>query len=151
MSPATFSEATGFLGEDRLRQVIDTALDGMVLIDSSGTVLLYDAPCEKLFGYSAQEVLSKNVKFFAPHPYRRNHDAYIRNCLRSGEAKIIGIGRVVSGRRKDCELIKDDDVAGPEGRRALSPQAWKETHPRWATCFGGTICGGLSDREVATS
>ena len=101
MPPTTFSESTGFLGEDRLRQVIDTALDGMVVIDSSGTVLLYNAACEQLFGYSAQEILGKNVNLLMPHPDRRNHDAYIRNYLRSGEAKIIGIGRDVSGRRKD--------------------------------------------------
>ena len=81
--------------------MIDTALDGMVVIDSSGTVLLYNAACERLFGYSAQEILGKNVNLLMPHPDRRNHDAYIQNYLRSGEAKIIGIGRDVSGRRKD--------------------------------------------------
>ena len=66
MPPTTFSETTGLLGEDRLRQVIDTALDGMVVIDSSGTVLLYNAACERLFGYSAQEILGKNVNLLMP-------------------------------------------------------------------------------------
>ena len=105
MLSKAFSETSGLLGEDRLRQVIDTALDGMVVIDSSGTVLLYNAACERLFGYSAQEVLGKNVKLLMPHPDRRNHDTYIENYLRSGEAKIIGIGRDVSGRRKDGSTV----------------------------------------------
>ncbi|MDE0192892.1 MAG: PAS domain S-box protein, partial [Gammaproteobacteria bacterium] len=45
------------LGEDRLRRVVDAALDGMVVIDAAGTVLLYNTACERLFGYSADEVL----------------------------------------------------------------------------------------------
>jgi len=105
MPSKAVSETSGLLGEDRLRQVIDTALDGMVVINSLGTVLLYNAACEQLFGYSAQEILGKNVKLLMPNPDRQNHDAYIQNYLRSGEAKIIGSGRDVSGRRKDGSTV----------------------------------------------
>ena len=93
------------LGEDKLRQVIDSALDGMIVIDSTGTVLLYNAACERMFGYSAQEVLGSNVKMLMTRSDRESHDTYIQNYLRSGTAKIIGIGRDVTGRRKDGSTI----------------------------------------------
>ena len=90
------------------------------MIDSSGTVLLYNAACEQMFGYSAEEVLGNNVKLLMTRSDRKHHDTYIRNYLRSGTARIIGIGRDVTGRRKDGstvpirlsvgELRDDDDT-----------------------------------------
>ncbi|MDE0443114.1 MAG: PAS domain S-box protein [Gammaproteobacteria bacterium] len=99
------SEPPFILGEDKLRRVVDAALDGMVVIDSSGTVLLYNAACERLFGYSADEVLGNNVNLLMTPRDRRNHDTYIRNYLRTGEAKVIGKGRDVTGRRKDGATV----------------------------------------------
>ena len=93
------------LGQDKLRRVIDAALDGMVVIDSSGTVLLYNAACERLFGYSAEEVLGNNVKMLMTPPDRKNHDTYLQNYLRTGTARIIGSGRDVTGRRKDGSTV----------------------------------------------
>ena len=108
------------LGEEKLRRVIDSALDGMIVIDSHGTVLLYNAACERLFGYSAEEVLGNNVNLLMTRSDRKNHDTYIQNYLRTGTARIIGIGRDVTGRRKDGstvpirlavgELRDDDDT-----------------------------------------
>ena len=95
------SKPPPILGEDKLRRVVDAALDGMVVIDSAGTVLLYNAACEQLFGYSAEEVLGNNVNLLMTPRDRRNHDTYIRNYLRTGRAKVIGKGRDVTGRRKD--------------------------------------------------
>ena len=94
-------ESASTLGEDKLRRVVDAALDGMVVIDAAGTVLLYNTACERLFGYSAQEVLGKNVNVLMTPRDRRNHDAYIGNYLRTGRARVIGKGRDVTGRRKD--------------------------------------------------
>ena len=105
MPGASASESMPVLGKDRLRRVIDSALDGMIVIDSSGTVLLYNAACERLFGYTEQEVLGSNVKRLMTPPDRENHDSYLRNYLRSGEAKVIGIGRDVTGRRKDGSTV----------------------------------------------
>ena len=93
------------LGEDKLRRVIDSALDGMIVIDSSGTVLLYNDACERLFGYPAEEVLGNNVKMLMTQSDRGSHDTYIRNYLRTGTARIIGIGRDVTGRRKDGSTV----------------------------------------------
>ena len=98
-------ESPSILGEDKLRRVVDAALDGMVVIDSSGTVLLYNAACERLFGYSSQEVLGKNVNLLMTPRDRRNHDTYIGNYLRTGMAKVIGMGRDVTGRRKDGATV----------------------------------------------
>ena len=77
----------------------------MIVIDASGTVLLYNAACERLFGYSAGEVLGNNDKVLMTRSDRKNHDTYIRNYLRSGMAKVIGIGRDVTGRRKDRSTV----------------------------------------------
>ena len=93
------------LGEERLRRVIDAALDGMIVIDTSGTVLLYNAACERTFGYRAGEVLGHNVKLLMTGTDREAHDTYIRNYLRTGRARVIGIGRDVRGRRKDGSTV----------------------------------------------
>ena len=85
--------------------MIDSALDGMIVIDSSGTVLLYNAACERMFGYCAEEVLGRNVRMLMTQSDRKSHDAYIRNYLRTGKARIIGVGRDVTGRRKDGSTV----------------------------------------------
>ncbi len=89
------------LTETELREAIDTAIDGTIVIDRNGTVVLYSAACERLFGYTAGEVLGRNVSMLMPSPHRENHDSYLHNYLRSGIPRIIGIGRDVTGCRKD--------------------------------------------------
>jgi PAS domain S-box-containing protein len=84
-----------------LRAVVETAVDGVILIDSHGTVLMFNPACEKLFQYTAAEVIGNNVKMLMPGHYRDEHDRYIDNFNRTGERKIIGIGREVVGQRKD--------------------------------------------------
>ncbi len=76
-------------------------IDGVILIDHSGIVRLYNPACQKLFGYSPDEVLGRNVKMLMPAPYHAEHDGYIRHYQHTGEKRIIGIGREVIGRRKD--------------------------------------------------
>lgn len=85
----------------QLKAVIDTAVDGIIIIDRDARVRLYNLACERLFGYAAEEVLGQNVRMLMPEPYRREHNGYISNYHTTGERKIIGIGREVVGQRKD--------------------------------------------------
>jgi PAS domain S-box-containing protein len=85
----------------RLHAVVETAVDGVILIDSAGNVQMFNPACERLFGYVAAEVLGRNVKMLMPPPYQEEHDQYLENYRKTRERKIIGIGREVVGRRKD--------------------------------------------------
>ncbi len=98
-----FRQAQQALRESMLRltAVVETAVDGFILIDSRGRILLFNPACERLFGYRADEVFHENVKMLMPPTYSAHHDGYIKSFLQTGERKIIGIGREVIGLRKD--------------------------------------------------
>jgi PAS domain S-box-containing protein len=95
-----------------LRTVVDTAISGVILIDARGCVLMFNPACERLFGYSANEVIGQNVKMLMPAPYRDEHDRYLANFHQTGVRKIIGIGREVSGRRKNGSTFPMDLAVG---------------------------------------
>lgn len=84
-----------------LRAVLDTVLDGIITISEFGIVESFNPAAEKLFGYRAIEVIGNNVSMLMPDPYRSEHDQYLGNYLRSGQRRIIGIGREATGQRKD--------------------------------------------------
>ena len=87
--------------EARWRAVIDSAADGIIVIDGHGRVEAFNAAAERLFGYMASEVLGHKIDMLMPSPYREEHDTYLSRYLATGRAKIIGIGREVTGLRKD--------------------------------------------------
>jgi two-component system, LuxR family, sensor kinase FixL len=90
------------LQKDSLFQtLIATAVDGIIVIDSNAIIQIYSASCERLFGYAAPEVIGHNVKMLMPAPYREAHDSYVEHYRKTGERRIIGIGRDVVGQRKD--------------------------------------------------
>lgn len=84
-----------------LTSILDTVPDAMIVIDERGIMQLFSTAAQRLFGYEAAEVIGKNIKMMMPSPYRENHDEYLARYLRTGERRIIGIGRVVVGERKD--------------------------------------------------
>ena len=81
--------------------LISTAVDGIMVIDAHAVVQVYNRACERLFGYGADEVVGRNVRMLMPEPYRTAHDGYVFGYVATGEKHIIGIGREVSGLRKD--------------------------------------------------
>jgi two-component system, LuxR family, sensor kinase FixL len=87
--------------EAHLRLILETMPEAMIVINEYGLIQSFSVAAERLFGYLAAEVLGKNIKMMMPAPYRDNHDHYMARYLRTGEKRIIGIGRVVVGERKD--------------------------------------------------
>jgi len=87
--------------EAHLQSILATVPDAMIVIDEHGTIQSFSSAAERLFGYRASEVIGKNVKMMMPSPYRESHDGYLQRYLTTGEKRIIGIGRVVVGERKD--------------------------------------------------
>jgi two-component system sensor kinase FixL len=87
--------------EGRWRSIVQSAVDGIVVIDAYGRIEAFNAAAERLFGYSEQEVLGQNVNILMPQPYRDEHDRYLARYLATGVKKIIGTGREVAGQRRD--------------------------------------------------
>ena len=87
--------------EAHLTSILDTIPDAMVVIDERCIVRSFSSAAQRLFGYPAEEVIGQNVKMLMPSPYREGHDQYINRYLGTGERRIIGVGRVVVGERKD--------------------------------------------------
>ena len=84
-----------------MRSVLETVPDAMVVIDEKGIIQSFSATAERLFGFTAGEIQGRNVSMLMPSPYRHEHDGYLNRYLSTGERRIIGVGRVVVGQRKD--------------------------------------------------
>ena len=87
--------------EARLRSILQTVPDAMIIIDERGRIESLSTTAERLFGYDADEATGCNISLLMPSPYREQHDAYMGRYLSTGERRIIGIGRIVVGQRKD--------------------------------------------------
>jgi two-component system sensor kinase FixL len=98
--------------EVHLQSILDTVPEAMIVIDERGVMHSFSSAAERLFGYTADEVLGTNIKMMMPSPYRENHDSYLDRYLRTGEKRIIGTGRVVVGARKDGSVFPMELAVG---------------------------------------
>ena len=103
--------------EAQLRSILATVPDAMVVIGETGIIERFSRAAERLFGYAAAEVLGRNVSLLMPAPYRDQHDSFLARYRAIGERRIIGIGRIVVGRRRDgstfpMELAVGEAVTG---------------------------------------
>jgi PAS domain S-box-containing protein len=95
-------------GRSRTQAILDNVVDGIITIDKFGGIQALNSSAERLFGYSKEESIGKNVRMLMPEPYRSEHDQYLKNYLQSGKAQIIGIGREVVGLKKSGEEFPMD-------------------------------------------
>jgi len=109
--------------EARYRAIVDTAVDAIVVIDETGHVEAFNPAAERLFGYQAQEIIGRNVRILMPEPYHAEHDGYLSRYRQTGERRIIGIGREVSGLRRDGSTFPLE----------LSIAEWREGGQRFFT------------------
>lgn len=86
---------------ERLSAIINTTVDGIIVIDGRGLIENFNPAAERLFGYAESEVIGRNINMLMPSPFREEHDHYLERYQETGKAAIIGKGREVRGRRKD--------------------------------------------------
>ncbi len=91
--------------EERLRTILETAPDGIITIDQTGIIESINPAAEAIFGYEHNEIIGKNVRVLMPEPVSGEHDGYLRNYLKTGQAKIIGQAREEEGKRKNGEVF----------------------------------------------
>jgi len=92
-------------GRSRLRATLDTAIDGIITINSSGLIQDFNPAAERLFGWRATEVIGRNIKLLMPEPDQPDHDDHLSTYLPSGQPRIIGTSREVMGLRKDGDQV----------------------------------------------
>lgn len=91
--------------EDVLKVIVGRLIDGIVVIDDRGTIIMANPAMSALFGYSSEEMIGQNVRMLMPEPYHSQHDNYISNYHRTGEKHVIGSGREVVAKRKDGSMF----------------------------------------------
>ena len=91
-----------WVSEQRIRAVLDNLAEGVITVNPQGIIETFNVSAERMFGFKAPEVVGKKINILMPEPYRSEHDGYLENYLRTGEAHIIGIGpREATGLHKD--------------------------------------------------
>ncbi|WP_164887271.1 PAS domain S-box protein [Hahella sp. KA22] len=109
--------------EARVHAIVDTVVDGIITIDGTGLIETFNPAAERIFGYAARDVIGANVSILMPEPYHSEHDGYIAKFMQTGEAKVIGIGREVTGRRRDGSTFPMDLAVSEmtvDGRRKFT-------------------------------
>lgn len=106
--------------EAHLQSILSVAPDALIVIDDKGIMRSFSEAARRMFGWSAQEAIGRNVSMLMPGPYREQHDGYLNRYLATGQARIIGLGRIVEGERKDGSTFPIElnvgEVASAHGR-----------------------------------
>jgi PAS domain S-box-containing protein len=106
MSASGFEKSAPRASLLQLAAMLQSAVDAIISIDGLGIIESINPATEKLFGYTAGELIGQNVKMPMPEPYQSQHDSYIRQYRHTGKRRIIGIGREVMGQRKDGSTFR---------------------------------------------
>lgn len=110
--------------EERLRSIVESAVDAIIVIDERGAIQAFNPSAERMFGYPVSAVLGRNVHMLMPSPDRERHDEYLRHYLTTGEQKIIGIGREVTALRKDGSTfpvhLSVGEMTSEDGKRSFT-------------------------------
>lgn len=103
----TSRHATQTLQEtlDKVQKIVDSAFDGIIVINEQGHIEAFNAAAEKIFGQPAAAVLGKNISTLMPEPYRSQHDAFLARYASTGKTKIIGEGRELKALRNGTEVF----------------------------------------------
>jgi PAS domain S-box-containing protein len=105
---------------ERLHSIVESAVDGIVTIDADGTIESANQAATRIFGYEREELVGANIRMLMPSPHREKHDSYVKRYLETGDARIIGVGREVTGLRKDGSEFPLS-LAVSEGRHQNKP------------------------------
>lgn len=97
---------------DHLRSIIDTVPDAVVVIDPHGIMTSFSPAAERMFGWTAAEVVGRNVKMLMPDPHATAHDGYLDRYARGGDKRVIGVGRIVDGLRKNGAVFPMELAVG---------------------------------------
>jgi len=148
--PGPSTAVTPTVAESRFNALLDAAVDAIVLINSRGEVTRFNLAAEKMFGYRESEVRGRNVSMLMPEPYQAQHDGYLDRYARTGERRIIGIGREVTALRKDGTTFPIDLSVGEFQTAAHGPDSGQRAEDETPEHGFVGIIRDLTERRAQT-
>jgi len=148
--PGPSTAVTPTVAESSFNALLDAAVDAIVLINPRGEVTRFNLAAEKMFGYRESEVRGRNVSMLMPEPYQAQHDGYLDRYARTGERRIIGIGREVTALRKDGTTFPIDLSVGEFQTAAHGPDSGQRAEDETPEHGFVGIIRDLTERRAQT-